>query len=79
MVLRILQVIKKRHHKHYNICYKPQRIKCDNATDKTAEEKSKMLENLRAQYPNGAAAYEVLDFIGNQEVSGLSEKSVTSQ
>ena len=57
----------------------PQRIKCDDAKDKTAEEKSKLLNTLRAQYPNGAAAYEVLDFIRNQGMSPPSEKSATRQ
>ncbi len=60
-------------------CYMPQRIKCDDAKDKTAEEKSKILNTLRAQYPNGAAAYELLDFIKNQGVSPPSEKSATRQ
>lgn len=62
--------------------YAPLRIKCDALpvnTEKEKSDKDKALDSLRAQYPNGAAAYEVLDFIRKQKVTPPPEMLGTSQ
>jgi hypothetical protein len=48
-------------------------------SEKEKRHKAMELDAIRAQYPNGAAAYEVLDFIRNQGMLPPSEKSATRQ
>lgn len=52
----------------YN-AYKPLRETCDKRTDLSPVEKQKELDSLRHLYANGAAAYEVVDFIRKREAS----------
>jgi hypothetical protein len=57
--------------------YKPQREFCNKLPE--GPEKKKQLDALRNRYPNGAAAYEVIDFINKPNTTAPPENSGTGK